>query len=184
MELDKLSENWLFRQHSKHTIREWVRQLRYFYFKRAWGGHANDGDDFQVGFIFSNKDDLVNKIGLLGLALNSIPETHPRPVLGQLYSTAEFEKFKSEIQIYPDLEQPGRSVIYGFKTFIWVNENSIKISISGTKDNNRYEVSEEDFIVCLELEKHFDKLGWQNVHDKSLEKDICCISRSRYPELF
>ena len=42
MQIDKLSDNCLFERHSKPTIREWLRQLRYFYFKRAWGGHANE----------------------------------------------------------------------------------------------------------------------------------------------
>jgi hypothetical protein len=39
-----------FERHSKQTIREWLRQLRYFIIKRAWGGHAGDGDEFQVAF--------------------------------------------------------------------------------------------------------------------------------------
>ena len=45
MQIEKLPDIWLFELHSKQTIRAWVRQLRYFYYKRAWGGHANDGEE-------------------------------------------------------------------------------------------------------------------------------------------
>jgi len=184
MQIDKLSDNWLYKKHSKQTISEWLRQLRYFYFKRAWGGHANDGDEFQVAFIFSDRDDLVYKMQLLGITLNIIPDDFPKPIIGKSYTMAEFEKFKSEIERFPNLEQPGHSTIFGRKVFIRIFENSIKISIAGTKDNNRYEVTNEDFLVCLELETQFDNLGWQNIIDKSLEKSVCCVSQSKYPELY
>jgi len=184
MQLDKLPDNWLFVRHSKQTIKEWLRQLRYFYFKRAWGGHANDGDQFQVAFIYSDRQDLINKIGLLGLTLNIIPNDFPRPIIGQSYPAEEFDKFKSEIKRFPDLEQPGHSVIFGHKVCVSISDNSINISVAGTTDNNRYEVSQDDFEVCLDLEKHFNSLGWQNIIDKSLEKDVCCISRTKYPELY
>ena len=32
MQIEKLSDNWLFERHSKQTIREWLKQLHYFYF--------------------------------------------------------------------------------------------------------------------------------------------------------
>jgi len=184
MQIDKLSDNWLFQQHSKQTIREWVKQLRYFYFKRAWGGHANDGDEFQVAFSFTGRQDLSDKLGQLSLALNTIPDDFPRPVIGQSYPSTEFEKFKNEIKAYPNLEQPGHSTVFGHKTFIWVYDNSFQLSVSGTKDGNRYEVSDDDFKACLDLENHFDKLNWKNIVDNSLETDVCCISQTKYPELY
>lgn len=184
MQIDRLSDNWLFQQHSKQTIREWLRQLRYFYFKRAWGGHANDGDEFQVAFSVVDRQDLIDKIGQLGLTLNTISDDFPKPVIGQSYPASEFEKFKSEIKLHPDLEQPRYSTVFGHKTYIWVYDNSFQLTISGTKDDNRYEVSNDDFKFCLELEQHFDQLDWKKIIDNSLEKNVCCISQTKYPELY
>jgi|LakMenEpi03Aug12_release.lakeMendotaPanAssembly.Ray.scaffolds.fasta_scaffold11422_2 hypothetical protein len=184
MQIEKLSDNWLFERHSKQTIREWLRQLRYFYFKRAWGGHANDGDEFQVAFAFTDRQDLLNKIGQLGLTLNTIPDDFPRPIIGKPYPADEYNKFKNEIKQFTGLEQPGHSVIFGHKAFVWVNDNSIQITISGTRDDNRYEVTGDDLNVCIELEKQFDNLVWQKIIDKSLEKSVCCISQTKYPELY
>lgn len=184
MQIEQLSDNWLFQRHSERIISAWLRQLRYFYFKRAWGGHANDGDEFQVAFSFTDRQDLINKIGQLGLTLNTIPDDFPRPVPGQSYPADEFHHFKNEIKYFPDLEQPGHSVIFGHKVFIWVHDNSIHITISGTRDDNRYEVTEDDLKVGIELEKHFDNLGWHNIIDKSLEKSVCCISQAKYPALY
>jgi hypothetical protein len=184
MQIEKLSDNWLFERHSKQTIREWLSKLRYFYFKRAWGGHANDGDEFQIGFSFTDRQDLIYKIGQLGLTLNTIPNDFPRPVIGQPYTAEEYREFKSEIKPFSDLEQPGHSIIFGHKAFIWVHDNSIRITISGTRDNNLYEVTEDDLKVCIELEKQFDYLGWLNIIDRSLEKSVCCISQTKYPQLY
>ena len=184
MQIDKLSDNWLFERHSKRKLKEWLRQLQYFYYKRAWGGHANDGDEFQVAFTFTDRLDLMNILGQLGLTLKSIPDDYPRPAVGKAYLAAEYEIFKSEIKQFPNLEQPGHSIIFGYKVFILIYDNSIRISIAGTKDENRYEVTDDDFAVCLELEKHFDKLSWDNKIDKSLEKSVCCISKTKYPELY
>jgi hypothetical protein len=184
MEMEKFSDNWLFQRHSKRTIKEWLAQLRYFYFKRAWGGHANDGDEFQVAFLFTDRRDLITKIGQLALTLNIIPDDFPRPVIGQPYPADEFNKFKNEIKNFPDLEQPGHSTIFGHNVFIWIHDKSIHITVAGTPDDNRYEVTEDDLKVCIELEKHFDSLGWQKIVDKSLEESVCCISQTKYPELY
>jgi len=184
MQIDKLSDNWLFERHSKQTIIEWLSQLRYFYYKRAWGGHANDGDEFQVAFIFSDRQDLINKVRLLGLTLNTIPDDYPKPLIGQSYPSEEFAKFKNGIKKFPDLEQIGHATIFEHKVFIWIHDNSINITIAGTKDENRYEVSKDDFEVCLKLESQFDNLDWKNIIDKSLEKSVCCISKEKYPELY
>jgi hypothetical protein len=184
MQIEKLPDSWLFELHSKQTIRAWVRQLRYFYYKRAWGGHANDGDEFQVAFSYSDRQDLINKIGQLGLILNTIPDDFPRPVKHQPYTAEEFNKFKIGIEQFTDLEQPGHSMIFGFKAHIWVRQNSFLITISGTRDDNFYEVTEDDLKVCIELEKQFVHLGWHKYLDKSLEKSVCCISQTKYPELY
>ncbi len=184
MEIDKLTDNRLFERHSKPTVKEWLRQLDYFYFIRAWGGHANDGDAFKVEFVYSDRLDLINKLGQIGITLNIIPDDFPRPIIGQSYPSAEFEKFKTEIKNQKNLEQPSHSIIFGHKAFIWVSANTFRIEIAGTKDNNLYEVTEEDFQVCIGLEKQFQKLGWHQLVDKTIEQNICCISKTKYPELF
>ena len=184
MEIENLQDGWLFQRHSKQLLSEWVKQLRYFHFIRAWGGHANDGDSFKAAFNYEGRQDLVDRLEQLGVTLEIIPDNYPRLVIGQPYPYEEFEKFKSEIRGHEDLEQPKYRVVFGHSVFIWVSENGIEISVSGTKDGDRYEVSSADFDVCLNLEKDFDGLGWMKFLDKTIEQNVCCISPSRYPELF
>jgi len=38
MQPNKPSDKWLFERHAKHTVKAWLKQLRYFYYKRAWAG--------------------------------------------------------------------------------------------------------------------------------------------------
>lgn len=177
MHIEKLSNAWLFQQHTQQTVKKWVQQLRFFYFKRAWGGQANDGDEFQVAFLFTDKQDLIHKVEQLGLTLPTMPNDSQNPLTTTIYSPSKIPQF-------PDLAQLGHCIVFGHKAFVWVNNYSIHIGISGTKDNNYYEVTEDDFNACLELEKHFEHLDWQKNLDKSLEENVCCLSRIKYPELY
>lgn len=150
MQIDRLSESRLFQRHPEQTIRRWLGQLQYFYFVRAWGGHANDADAFEVGFIYSDRQDLINKLEHLGVAT----------------------------------EKSGRSNLFGHRAYIQVSDRVIQISIADTNGDTPYEVSEYDFQVCLDLEKQFNRLDWQNLIDRKIEESVCCISRTKYPELY
>jgi len=181
MKPDKLSDNWLFQQHSKHTITIWVEKLKYFSFTRAWSVYANDGDAFRVEFFYSDKQDLIDKITQLGLILNTITvefPVHPPEATGLL------PKQQSVINRFKYFAQPGRTIIFGHKVFVWISDSTISIVVAGNKDDNFLAVTEEDFRACLDLEKHFDKLNWINAVDKKNEQHIYCISREKYPELF
>lgn len=182
--MEKYSDGWLFQKHSKQELKDWLQKLKYFYFKRAWGGHANDGDLFEVAFSYNDRQDLLYKIGQIGLTLNTIPDNFPKPVIGQAYSWEEYNKFKSEIDEFNDLEQPGHSIIFEIIAFITVRNKLIHFTISGSADDNPYEVTEDDLKKCIILEQHFDTLGWQNFKDKSMEKNFNYISKTIYPELY
>jgi len=184
MQVEKLSYHWLFERHPKPTIRAWLGQLRYFYYKRAWGGHANDGDEFQVAILFTDRQDLMYRMGQVGLTLPITPNDFPKPAPAESPPTNEYNEIKTRIKKFPDLEQPGHCIIFGHKVFLWVHDQAIHITVSGTRDGNHYEVSEDDLKICVALEKYFDHLAWQKIIDKSLEDSVCCISQTKYPELY
>lgn len=182
--MEKRSDWYMFGLHSKETIAGWVRQLRYFYFVRAWGGHANDGDTFQAGILFKDRKDLENKLLNLGIVPGVIHPDDPQPVPGQPYSGIEFQQFKLSVYQFPDMEQPGHVYIAGQRVFVSVGNTAIKFSVSGTADDNLYEVSEADFSACLKIEQEFAQLQWQPSKDTSLEQSKSCVSPSSYPEFY
>jgi hypothetical protein len=178
MGLDKLSEDYICERHPKSEIMQWVNSLRYFLFKRAWGGHANDGDEFQLWIRFADETDLVDKLRQLGITLNRLPDDTPKPIIGKAYSHEEYEDFKSEIPNFPHWEQPMHREIFGESVFVWVHKgNQIEINISGY-----YEVSAADFEKCARLEKHLDVLDWAQYADR--KTDVCIISKEKYPEFY
>jgi len=184
MSTAKLSETWIFEQHPKEEIQRWINQLHYFEFKRAWGGHANDGDEFKVAFSFEDEKDLLYKLNQIGITVNTIPDNYPRAIIGKSYSYEEFKVFKSEILGFPNLEQPGGSQkVFGEQVFIWVNGNHyFEVTVSGSKDGNYFDVTEEDFDKCLRLEKEFDLLGWKK--GSGNKESVCVLSKEKYPELY
>jgi hypothetical protein len=184
MSIEKFSDEWLFLKHSKSEIRKWSKDLKYFYFVRAWGGHNNDGDRFMVYFSYSTKDDLLIKINRLGVKLNILPCDTPKPIPGVSYPSEEFEKFKLAISKFPDLEQPGITKINGFPCHIYISDTYIQISVSGTKDGNYYAVTNADFENSKKLEEFFDSLIPPLEKDLEIEKDAGCVSKHKYPELF
>ena len=59
---------YLFRQHSEAELTEWMRELRFFRYIRALGGHANDGDMFLAALRCANHEDLPRLLTALRLS--------------------------------------------------------------------------------------------------------------------
>ena len=184
MQIQKFQDKWLFQRHSKEELKKWVKQLRYFYFLRAWGGHNMDNDRFVASFHYNSKEDLFDKLHSLNVVVNVLPPDTPRPIVGVSYPAEDFWKFKISVRRFPDLEQPGSTTVNSFPCHIYIDDDSFQISISGTKDGNIYEVTAEDFEVCKHLESLFDILGFGKERHFEIENDAACVSRNKYPELY
>ncbi len=135
------------------------QDLRYFVLKRGFGGHAQDGDCFIARFSFKGLPELTALLSKLGLVLEEIPPTFPRPVQGKSYRFEEFAVFKSEIVAFPNFEQPGYVTLNGQVAFLWVFDDHLEVSVSGTLDGNLYEVSAADVAACKIIEALFVKQG-------------------------
>jgi hypothetical protein len=155
---EKLSPDWLFQRHPEPVVRRWVQGLRYFHFTRAWGGQANDGDSFEVRFPIRDWNDLRAKLADLKVPLSG--------------------------RGLDDFEQPSWCIVTGRSVFVYVEGGSLLLAVSGAADGDRYEVSEEDFRACQEIERLLERLPWAQQQDGRCEANMCCISRERYPELF
>ena len=184
MDIQRLSDSWLFERHSEEEIRRWVNNLRYSYFKRAWGGHANDGDEFTLTLTYKDRDDLLNILKRLDIKLSSIPKDHPKPVPGKPYTHDEYSVFKSEIKDFPEYEQPKHVDINGTKCFCWIEKGNIKFTFSGGRDGDSYEVSETDFENCKNLEQLITDKGLTDKVSRDSENSVTYISRTRYWDLF
>ena len=182
--IEKFRDEWLFQEHTIHEIKNWIKQLNYFYFIRAWGGMNNDGDRFEVKFSYESKNDLLELAEKLGVILNILPENTPKPIPGVSYPASEFWEFKRQIRRFPDLEQPGTKMINLLPCHIYIDDNSFQISVSGNADGNSYAVTYKDFEICKRLEVFFGELNLISRKDFTIEDDAGCVSYRRYPELF
>lgn len=181
MTIDKLSDDWLFRRHSKDTIKRWVNGLKYSYYNRAWGGHANDGDSFVLTLIYAGKADMLDILQRLGITLNVIPEGHPKPVPGKAYSYDEWQLYKHRIEDYPEYERPGRVSINGISTHCEIHNGNIRFSFLSQEDP--YEVTEAEFIRCKKLEALVEEKNLTGKVSRDAERIVTCISKTRYKEL-
>lgn len=184
MNLDKISDERLFLNNSKEEIKHWCQNLYYFHYMRARGGHNCEGDSFCVYFKYNGREDLIAKLKQLGVVINVLDGNSIAFDPFESYSIDDLDKLKMAIPGCNDLEQPQYVKILGFKVHVWVMSDRFEISVSGTKDDKTYKVSESDFDVCLKLEKYFDELGWKNSLDEDIKSQIHCISKDKYPELF
>lgn len=146
-----IPEAWIVRGHTQDELQRWATSLRFFRFCRAFGGHANDGDVFEVLIQFQSEHDLREICSLLGLRLNPLPAHSPCPVPGRGYSAEEFSKFRSRIQNLTHLGQPGWCQVNGIPAFVWVDENGLRICFAGGA-GDPYQVTEQDFENALSAE--------------------------------
>ena len=114
---------------------------------------------------------------LLGIKLNVLPPDNPVPVPGKGYSMAEYEKFKSGIDGYPQYEQPSWQHVLGISAFVRVHDHHINIGLSGA-DGNVFAVTERDFESAQTIEKHLEPHGLSFVHPP---KGCFCICEECYP---
>jgi len=184
MKTEKLSEIWLFKKHSESEIKSWLKKLNYGFFKRANGGHANDGDNFQIWLNYKSEKELFEILEKLKIELKRIPINSPKAIPGKSYNWKEFEKFKSEIKDFPNFEQPLHIEINEIPCFCWIENGRISFSLSGSENGNGYEVTESDFNNCLKLESVFEINDLAKYVSSDYENWITCISRKVYPELF
>ena len=184
MENGRLSKGRLFQRHSPDQIKEWVNGLRYSYFIRAWGGHANDGDEFNLTLNYQDKNDLLDILKRLGIQLNSLPKKPLTPTPGQSDTHNEFTIFHNPIQDLTGYQQPKHTDFNGIKCFCWIAKGKIRFSISGGLDGDSYEVSETDFQTCKKLEALIIDLELTGKVSKALEDSVTCISKTRYGDLF
>ena len=184
MNIDKISEERLFQNNTKEEVSKWVRTLQYFHYMRDRGGHNCEGDSFCAYFKYNSKDDLIKKLSAIGITANKLTEECIPFDPFKSYSFDDLDKLKITIPHFSDLEQPQHVEIFKYKAHIWVMNECFEIAVSGTKDGKAYRVSEEDFEVCVALEKYFDELNWKSFLDSNIEDQIHCISRKKYPELF
>lgn len=184
MSLDKISEDRLFQTNTKDEIVRWAKGLKYFHYMRARGGHNCEGDSICVYFKYDSLEDLSVKLSKLGVSLNKIDDNFMSFDPFKSYSLDDLDNLKITIPQFPEYEQPQYVEIFGQKVHVWVLDGRFEISVSGTKDGKAYKVTEDDYLVCLELEKQFDKLDWNSVLDEDIVNQIHCISKKKYPELF
>lgn len=180
----KLPDAYLFRSHSQSIVVRWSNELKYGFYKRAWGGHANDGDEFGIWLNYVSKDELFQILNALNISLKKIPENYPRPLVGKNYSYEEFQKFKNEIKDFPEYEQPSHISISSVPCFCWIENGKLCFSFSGAEDGNRYEVTETDFNNCLAVERAIKKAKLETYVSREYENWVTHISVKYYPELF
>jgi hypothetical protein len=186
MNFDRLSDDWLFQQHPKAEIKRWVQNLKYFYYTRAWGGHANDGDYFSLTFVYDDKSGMLGILDRLGITLNKTKERRrwiKWPIFGSRRDGGSKPMLENKIKDFPEYEEPADPRIAGVKCYFWINGGKIRISVFA-HDGDPYEVSENDFQNCKKIEEVITLRGLANDVDRTCEASVTCISRRWYPDLF
>ncbi|MES2456340.1 MAG: hypothetical protein V4594_12400 [Bacteroidota bacterium] len=182
--MQRLPDSYMFSQHTRQTLTAWMQQLQFFYFLRALGGHANDDDTFQAGILYDNKSDLEYKLEKLGIAPGIIGPNDPQLIPGQSYRGDELANFKVPVYSYPDMEQPGVVSVAGQQVYVRIESTAINFSVSGTADGNLYQVTEADFIACLQIEKVFKQFNLEPFKDVSFEDSRGCFLPSNYSDIY
>lgn len=184
MDFDKIPEERLFQNNTKEEVKHWCKTLRYFHYMRGRSGHNCEGDSFSVYFKYHDIEDMTSKLSQLGVKPTELKPGFIAFDPFESYSFEDLDKLKNIIPGTYNLEQPQNVDIDGYKVYMWVSNYNFVISVSGSGNGNTYKVSDEDFKVCIDLEKLFDTLEWNTIVDESIKSHPHCISEKIYPELY
>lgn len=188
MQIEKLAKiNDLISFHGFNTIKKWVENLEIFYFYKSNGGIGDDnGEDFIAPIRYSDTTDLINKLELIGIKLIEIAPNSPKPEKGKSYTSVEYLKFKTPISEDINYEQPGHSILFNNKCFIWIEKEYFKIIVAGNGDEyhrKSWLVDAADYEICKSLDLALKRINWDKYVKRELESDIRFISKNSYSAL-
>ncbi|KAA0022339.1 hypothetical protein [Antrihabitans cavernicola] len=174
---DSRWHQYLFEQHSPDRLQTWARSLRYFRFCRAYGGHANDGDQLLVAIGFDGVDDLLSVCDGLGITLAA--PGGPAPVTGVTYTGAEWAKLAFPIQAFPQFAQPGWVRLADHNVHVHVGHD---VRISAADEDERYDVTETAVAAAQRIEGLLAPIQGRIIDPP--QNDRNCICPQQYPEFW
>ena len=181
-----LPNNKLTFLHSIDTIRKWVSSLNYFYFYQSRGGLGDDnGQSFKTRIKYTDRNDLIKKLGELKVKLEIISSDSPKPIAGQSNTVKEHQSFKKGIKRFRELAQPRNTKALKHSCHIWVFDDYFEISIGGNgteEERKHWLVGELDFDICQALDNKISKTSLASYIDREVEEDERFISKTYYSE--
>ncbi|MEV0390262.1 hypothetical protein [Nonomuraea sp. NPDC050643] len=172
--------DYLYERHPPDRLRAWARELAYFRFCRAYGGHANDGDHLLVSLRAGTRADLLRVLSALAVPVERLPAAHPRPVPGVAYSAAEFARFPAPMSRFPDIGQPGHVEIAGQRAHVWSHGERLSISVADVVDP--YNVTGAAVAAAKSIEAMLGPIAGQVVDPP--QDDRNCICPRHYPDFW
>lgn len=143
----------MFQDHDPETLLRWVTTLRFVRFYRAIGGHANDGDEFRIGFLFTDPQTLT-----------------------------KFLKFFS-FRTPPTQDTGAWGTIREIPLFVLVRETAVECIFAGAEGSSMYGVSEEDFQRAHAFEKLIEEFAWQTYLDPTIHPSPRCLTAEKIRRL-
>ncbi|MFI6602365.1 hypothetical protein ACIBHX_39455 [Nonomuraea sp. NPDC050536] len=172
--------DYLYECHPPARLRAWARELAYFRFCRAYGGHANDGDHLLVSLQVETEVDLVRTLSVLDVPVRRLRPDHPQPVPGVAYSAAEFSRFPVAMPRFPGIGQPGHVEIAGQRAHVWSHGDRLNISVADTVDH--YSVTDAAVASARSIEALLAAVAGQVVDPP--QDDRNCVCPRYYPDLW
>ncbi|MGW6500846.1 hypothetical protein [Nonomuraea angiospora] len=172
--------DYLYERHPPARLHAWARELAYFRFCRAYGGHANDGDQLLAGLRVETQDDLVRTLSALGVPVTWLAPDAPRPASGVAYTAAEFARFPAVMPRFPGIGQPGHVEIAGQRAHVWSHGDRLDVSVTDTVDP--YNVSDAAVASAKAIEALLAPIAGQVVDPP--QDDRNCVCPRYYPDLW
>ena len=149
---------YLFRRHSPAELSAWGRRLRYFRFCKAYGGHANDGDQLLAALSYAEHADLRSLLTQLGLPVAPVESPDVFPSAGQV-------------------------TLAGERVFVWVRKLPVQqLEIAVVDLDNLYEVTPRAVAVAEGVEMVLAAHA-ARIIDPPLP-NCHCVCPAYYPELW
>ena len=184
MNFDKIPEAKIFNNNSREDVTSWIHQLKYFRLLKARQGHNCEGDKWACYIKYTDDNSLKDILSTLGVELKSLQAGDIPFDPFEDVTMDKLDKIRYVIPELPNYIQPQDQVWNGVDIHIWIQNQLIEISVSGSNKQNSYMVSQIDFLHCQKLEDWIEKQGFQKELDLEIEKLSHCISKTKYPELY
>ena len=183
LKFPKLEIDLIFDLYDKEIFLQKIQKLKYFCFLRGrLNSYVTDGDELIIHIEYNNKEELILKLKTLGVKIKFLK---PEDETSYGKSWPDCFNYPTPLNLYPEIAEPQKQIIFEEKVFISISDKYFTISIVSLDTDKWFLVNDNQIFSAIKIEKELENLDLAKyVTNEGQIEFGRFINHYHYPELF
>jgi|SRR5690554_962131 len=177
----QISKETILSGYDHDNVIDWIKELRYFSFYKGFlNPYLMDGDGFVCHLKYTDKEDLLKTIRILGIRYRFLKDSEHRVIKGEPYPKNVFNRLPKTTNEFTDIEEIPNNRINGIKCNITIPKGYISISLKKKQHEKEYWLTNrEQFDKATMIEDFILKKGLEDKVTKDFQTYIGYVDKHK-----